>query len=972
MIRIFGIYLLVSILIPALSKAQTFEWVSAIDGSTFVETRTTAVDQSGNVYTAGHFLGTIDFDPGPGVFNLSSPTSNQGIFLQKLNAAGNFVWAKKMDTDKDGTSMSVNTDALGNVYLSGEFGGALFYYPELPFGSHYFGASDNTDQDIFVIKLNTDGKLIWARQIGGTGGQWTGGSVVDAVGNIYLVGDFSVHTDFDPDKNAEYILTTPDGWINHIFVEKLDSAGRFSWVRRVEGAGYCIGDAIGLTPDGNLYATARFNDKLYVGLNGIPDTLSYTDGRTFLHKIDTTGQSIWARQLGGPSSNSVAVAADLNGNCYLIGRFNGAGDFDPAPDQSFILTPTGGNDIFIQKTDPFGNLAWAKKLGGTLDDVPGDIAVDPLGNIYVTGSFQGTVDFDPGAGKVDLISGGKADAFIQKLDPDGNLVWANRIGGTQTDEGKSIATSPGGRIYTAGNFLSTVDFDPGPGVSTLNGSPVQGGFVQQMSQSDHFPTTVFHGTVFHDKNGNQLQDTGEPGLPGIVMALRHLGQFASTDSLGQYYFSAEVAGDTLFPAMPLPYWAVPPGGSLLNPIQPANNFPVHINLNYHDIGINVTAVTPFRPGFETELVIQTNNLSLVPVYDVGVVIQAYTQSWQLQYLNAQPAPVLVAGDSLVWHIDSLSPAQNTLIHVFFKVPVAPNVIGLPVEFPVLARIQDDDFLVNNLFHFQSVVVGAFDPNDKQVTPSTLPVEQLDSADLRYVIRFQNTGNFPADFVIIRDTLPLQLDASTLRVTDASHPYSWRLYGESILEVRFDPIFLPDSFSNEPASHGFVAFNIRTQPNLPDGDSVLNRAAIYFDYNDPVITNDARMAVEIDLDNDGFNNLSDCDDLNPAIHPAAQDIPNNGIDENCDGQDAVIAAHTPPVFPLRVLPNPAHDRVRLLFGQAETGLLEFHTAEGRMLMSRHISAYAEWEFSVAEYPRGLYSVRFVSDKGYAFLGKILLE
>ncbi len=968
MIRIINICLHLFILYPVFTQAQTFEWVSAIDGSSVVEVRATAVDQSGNVYTAGHFLGTVDFDPGSAVFNLTTSGISE-IFLQKLNTAGNLVWAKRIGNGKDGTAMSVNADAQGNVYLTGEFGSGLDYDTEAPPGNHYFFTSGISDQDVFAIKLNTDGKLIWARQIGGAGGQWTSGSVVDAGGNLYLIGDHSEHTDFDPDKNGQYIITTPDGWINNVFVEKLDSAGRFKWVRQVNSNSYCIGEAINLAPDGSLYATGGFNKQIYVEPNGIPDTLSVDNGRMFIHKMDTAGQSIWIRQL---SAFSTAAAADLNGNCYLIGRFSGVADFDPSPDQSFILASNGGSDIFIQKTDPFGNLAWAKQIGGMLDDMPGDIAVDPLGNIYITGYFQGSVDFNAGAGKVELTSGGKADAFIQKLDPDGHFVWVGRIGGTQTDEGKSIAISSGGRVYTAGNFIGTADFDPGPGVSTLDAAPAQGGFVQQMSQPDIFPSTVFHGTVFHDKNGNQLQEPGEPGLPGVVMAIRHLEQFSSTDSLGQYHFSAEVAGDTLFPALPFPYWSSNPVSVILDTAQAKVNFPMTINEGYLDIGVTATPVTPFRPGFETEIIVQVSNYGPTPLQDISVSIKDYIQAWQLQYLGAEPAPVMVAGDSLVWHIDSLSPAQNTLIHVFFKVPVAPNVIGLPVEFPVLARIQDDDFLVNNLFHFQSVVVGAFDPNDKQVTPSTLPVEQLDSADLRYVIRFQNTGNFPADFVIIRDTLPLQLDASTLRVTDASHPYSWRLYGESILEVRFDPIFLPDSFSNEPASHGFVAFNIRTQPNLPDGDSVLNRAAIYFDYNDPVITNDARMAVEIDLDNDGFNNLSDCDDLNPAIHPAAQDIPNNGIDENCDGQDAVIAAHTPPVFPLRVLPNPAHDRVRLLFGQAETGLLEFHTAEGRMLMSRHISAYAEWEFSVAEYPRGLYSVRFVSDKGYAFLGKILLE
>lgn len=107
--------------------------------------------------------------------------------------------------------------------------------------------------------------------------------------------------------------------------------------------------------------------------------------------------------------------------------------------------------------------------------------------------------------------------------------------------------------------------------------------------------------------------------------------------------------------------------------------------------------------------------------------------------------------------------------------------------------------------------------------------------MRYVIRFQNTGNYPADFVVIRDTLPLSLDLSTLRVLGASHPFNWRLVGARVLEFRFDPIHLPDSTTNEPASHGFVAFVIKPVSGLTAGTSVLNRAGIYFDFNPPIIT-----------------------------------------------------------------------------------------------------------------------------------------
>ncbi|MDO8970794.1 MAG: T9SS type A sorting domain-containing protein, partial [Saprospiraceae bacterium] len=83
--------------------------------------------------------------------------------------------------------------------------------------------------------------------------------------------------------------------------------------------------------------------------------------------------------------------------------------------------------------------------------------------------------------------------------------------------------------------------------------------------------------------------------------------------------------------------------------------------------------------------------------------------------------------------------------------------------------------------------------------------------------------------------PAGLDKASIQMIGASHPYTWRLYGPGILEVRFDMIHLPDSNTNEASSHGFAAFSIKPSQSLTDGDIVSNRAAIYFDYNDPIIT-----------------------------------------------------------------------------------------------------------------------------------------
>ena len=135
-------------------------------------------------------------------------------------------------------------------------------------------------------------------------------------------------------------------------------------------------------------------------------------------------------------------------------------------------------------------------------------------------------------------------------------------------------------------------------------------------------------------------------------------------------------------------------------------------------------------------------------------------------------------------------------------------------------------------------IGSYDPNDKLAFPKgALEPRYIEpNTELEYIIRFQNTGTDTAFNVLIRDTLSSYLDITQIRPGSSSHPYRLELLNDRELLVFFDQIMLPDSIVNEPASHGFVKFRIPQQDNNPLGSLIENRAAIYFDFNDPVITN----------------------------------------------------------------------------------------------------------------------------------------
>jgi uncharacterized repeat protein (TIGR01451 family) len=138
-----------------------------------------------------------------------------------------------------------------------------------------------------------------------------------------------------------------------------------------------------------------------------------------------------------------------------------------------------------------------------------------------------------------------------------------------------------------------------------------------------------------------------------------------------------------------------------------------------------------------------------------------------------------------------------------------------------------------------VVTGSYDPNDKTGYPLGISDQHYikPNQQLQYVVRFQNTGTDTAFTVVIRDTLDVDLNIFTVTPGVSSHDYTFQMYGPRVLEWRFDNILLPDSTTNEPESNGFVTFTVDQVPNLPNGTLITNEADIYFDFNEPIITNE---------------------------------------------------------------------------------------------------------------------------------------
>jgi gliding motility-associated-like protein len=209
-----------------LNSSGDFKWARQAGQSSesYVTGNAMAVDPSGNVYTTGFFNGTVDFDPGPGVFNLSAVISgvDRCIYVSKLNASGNFIWAKKIGeigpadfvNDYPPQYSSIALDAAGNVYTTGPFSRPVDFDP----GTGVYNLVPLGAQDVFVTKMDAGGTFVWAKQMGGNGTANSSSIAADMIGNVYIEGAFKGTIDFDPGPGVHNI--TSIGTVDH-FIHKL-------------------------------------------------------------------------------------------------------------------------------------------------------------------------------------------------------------------------------------------------------------------------------------------------------------------------------------------------------------------------------------------------------------------------------------------------------------------------------------------------------------------------------------------------------------------------------------------------------------------------------------------------------------------------------------------------------------------------------------------------------------------------------
>jgi hypothetical protein len=418
-------------------QSPAWEWARTASTLNYSGVYWITTDQSGNAYITGFFkqdmiLGTDTF----------LYMGYDDVFFAKYNSSGNILWARAIGSDWKDWIGNPSIDDGGNVYISGTFRGS----------SVIIGSDTLVNQgpgivtgDIFVVKYDPDGNVLWVRTAGSPGWEEGSHTATDGSGNLYITGGFS-----NPGISFDSINLQSVGSPHHnnIFLTKYDYMGNVLWARAAGGTNGALSHGIATDLHGNIYLTGSyFGHSVTFGTFTLYN--SHPGQSTFLVKYDPSGNVVWAQSYGGEISNGgLNVATDQKGYVYITGFFNES----TLSLGSFVLNNTGLANVYLAKLDPAGNVLWAKSTGGTFRDYPWGLFVDETGGVYITVDSRSPSITFGNTTLNNLNPVNTTDLIIMKYDSLGNECWATSFGGLEGFVAGDISISATGNLYIAGGY----------------------------------------------------------------------------------------------------------------------------------------------------------------------------------------------------------------------------------------------------------------------------------------------------------------------------------------------------------------------------------------------------------------------------------------------------------------------------------------------------------------------------------------
>lgn len=417
-----------------------------------------AVDGSGNVYTAGMFDGSVDFNQG-GTADIHTPVGDFDIFLTKINANGTYGYTRTFGSTGSDTPGGIAFDSSNNVYLVGVVDdGSVDFDPD--------GSGDvqpTAGFDGFITKINANGTYGFSYVFGGSGGDSLQSIAIDSSNNVVIGGSFSGTVDFDPTGGTDNHVS---GGSTDAFVTKLTSAGAYVYTLTFGSTSNDGLHAVAVDSSDNIIYGGYFQDTVDFDPTGGTDNRVAVGNDSFLGKISGAASPVYAftKTFGNGSGGAELfnIAIDSSNNIVTAGNFYDSVDFD-TDNSGGDLTSVGVVANFVVKYSSTGNYVFTTQTPfGHVDDKRG-LVITNDDAVILASYFTGTRDFDPGSGDDSYTAqGSNSDIFATRFNSDGSYGSTMVIGGSGTDTVLNAVYNAGNnQIYIAG-YHSGMDFDPSP------------------------------------------------------------------------------------------------------------------------------------------------------------------------------------------------------------------------------------------------------------------------------------------------------------------------------------------------------------------------------------------------------------------------------------------------------------------------------------------------------------------------------
>jgi uncharacterized repeat protein (TIGR01451 family) len=459
-------------------------------------------------------------------------------------------------------------------------------------------------------------------------------------------------------------------------------------------------------------------------------------------------------------------------------------------------------------------------------------------------------------GQLLQISVASDSIFRTNANPNGNIsnAYIKKVGGT-TAYYSTLSTQVQVQNWADASIYITIPASAQVGLYDLyinTSSPYSGTHILPACIAISPAQSFVSGKTYFDSNSNGIYDAGDINLQGVKVTLQPDNVLGIADANGNFQIGCTNGSKTLT------YVSDP--AFLLNSSPATYSFSVNnATASNKDFGFTtgvptynstLSAAGLARCNTTQPFTFTFNNQSNIPVSGVMYIVA----SSNVTYSSANPAPDFTSGDTLFWNFSNVNLFASVQKTIYYTLPGAGSV----VNFTTFVNITNAGNVVySNLHVSNTTVLCSFDPNDKAVDPPGVLDENytLKNELLTYKIRFQNTGNDTAFTVQVRDLLDPELNWNTFQLVTSSHPCSAELNMiTGALQFTFNNILLPDSNVNEPGSNGYVIYSIEADSGLLDGTRITNTANIYFDANDPVVTN-TTLNTLVDVIPVGLNDLA---------------------------------------------------------------------------------------------------------------------